>query len=144
MTQIKLHAYFKQWMELYKKDAVREVTYAKYKLTHRNLRRLVPDLTLDNLSRLAYQQLLNDYARTHERQTVLDFHRHIRSSLIDALEEQLIHRDPTRKAIIKGTQHRKHKTKFLNQFELQAVLNNLVLDEGLNWDYFILLIAKTG
>ena len=144
MTQIKLHAYFKQWMELYKKDAVREVTYAKYKLTHRNLQRLVPDLTLDELSRLAYQQLLNDYAKTHERQTVLDFHRHIRSSLIDALEEQLIHRDPTRKAIIKGTQQRKHKTKFLNQFELQAVLNNLVLDEGLNWDYFILLIAKTG
>ncbi len=55
MTQIKLHAYFKQWMELYKKDAVREVTYAKYKLTHKNLQRLVPDLTLDELSRLAYQ-----------------------------------------------------------------------------------------
>ena len=117
MTQIKLHAYFKQWMELYKKDAVREVTYAKYKLTHKNLQRLVPDLTLDELSRLAYQQLLNDYAKTHERQTVLDFHRHIRSSLIDALEEQLIHRDPTRKAIIKGilSEFRKIKAKSINE-----------------------------
>ncbi|KRK48364.1 integrase [Secundilactobacillus kimchicus JCM 15530] len=74
----------------------------------------------------------------------MDFHRHIKSALIDALEEDLLDRDPTRKAIIKGVQRRKHKSKFLNQHEMQSLLDVLVLDEGVNWDYFLLLIAKTG
>lgn len=145
MTQdVKLHQYFYQWMQLYKEDAVRPVTYRKYEMTHRQLIKLVPDLNLKDLTRLTYQQLLNDYAASHERQTVMDFHRHVKSALIDALEENLIDRDPTRKAIIKGVQQREHKIKFLNQHEMQSLLNILVLDEGVNWDYFILLLSKTG
>lgn len=146
MTQedIKLHQYFYQWMQLYKLDAVRHVTYQKYEMTHKQLVKLVPNLYMHDLTRLTYQQLLNDYASNHERQTVMDFHRHIKSALIDALEEDMIDRDPTRKAIIKGVQQRQHKPKFLNQHEMQSLLNVLVLDEGVNWDYFILLISKTG
>ena len=145
MTQeLLLQDYFKQWMELYKRDAVRKVTYDKYQLTHRHIKRLAAELKLSDLTRLTYQQLLNNYAENHERQTVLDFHRHVRGAIIDAVEEQLIDRDPTRKAILKGTKHRKHKTKYLNQFELRALLNELTLNEGVTWDYFILLIAKTG
>ncbi|GAX07140.1 integrase [Secundilactobacillus pentosiphilus] len=142
--KLKLHEYFFQWIHLYKKDAVRSVTYQKYEMTHRQLVRLVPDLYLSDITRLTYQQLLNDYAESHERQTVMDFHRHIKSALIDALEDNLIGRDPTRKATIKGVQQRQHKIKFLNQHEMQSLLNILRLDEGVNWDYFILLISKTG
>lgn len=141
---IELHRYFDDWMKLYKKDAVREVTYRKYEMTHRQIILLNPQLKMSELSRLTYQRLLNDYAETHERQTVMDFHRHIKSSIIDALEEGIIDRDPTRKAIIKGKKPGKHKTKFLNQHEVQLMLDNLLLDEGVNWDYFILLITKTG
>lgn len=99
---IKLHRYFNDWMRLYKKGAVREVTYRKYEMTYRQVVMLAPELLMSELTRLTYQKLLNDYAETHERQTVMDFHRHIKSSLIDALEEGIIERDPTRKAIIKG------------------------------------------
>jgi integrase len=141
---MKLHAYFKDWMKLYKQGAVREVTYRKYQMTQRQIVLLASTLKMNELSRLTYQQLLNDYAETHERQTVMDFHRHIKSSLIDALEEGIIDRDPTRKAIIKGKTPGKHKTKFLNQHEVQLLLDSLCLDEGVNWDYFILLITKTG
>ncbi|MCT4487882.1 site-specific integrase [Levilactobacillus parabrevis] len=136
--------YFKQWMELYKFGAVRPVTYRKYEMTHKQLAMLAPNLMLRDLTRLTYQQLLNDYAETHERQTTMDFHRHLKSSLLDALEEGLIARDPTRKAIIKGTAHQQHKIKYLHQYELQALLNELELEGEVNWDYFILLIAKTG
>ena len=51
---------------------------------------------------------------------------------------------PTRKAIIKGKQPRQKKTKYLNQFELHAVLADLKLDPIPNWDWLILLVAKTG
>jgi len=145
MTQeVKLHEYFYQWMQLYKFNAVRPVTYRKYEMTHRQLITLAPNVYLQDLTRLTYQQLLNDYASCHERQTVMYFHRHVKSALIDALEENLLDRDPTRKAIIKGIQQRQHKAKFLNQHETQNLLNVLRLDEGVNWDYFILLVSKTG
>ncbi|KRM89806.1 integrase [Fructilactobacillus florum DSM 22689 = JCM 16035] len=141
---MKFHQYFDQWMKLYKKDAVREVTYQKYQMTHRQLVMLAPELMMIDLSRLTYQQLLNDYAETHERQTTMDFHRHLKSSLIDALEEEYLTKDPTRKAIIKGIKQRQHKTKYLHQYELQGLLNELNLDDNVSWDYFILLVSKTG
>ena len=140
----KLHEYFAEWMQLYKRDAVQPITYQKYEMTHRQLCRLAPDIRMSQISRLTYQKILNEYAKTHERQTVMDFHRHVRSALMDALEERIIERDPTRKAVLKGIKHRKHKTKFLHQHEVQSLLNVLTLNEGVNWDYFILLISKTG
>ena len=41
-------------------------------------------------------------------------------------------------------QPRQKKTKYLNQFELHAVLADLKLDPIPNWDWLILLVAKTG
>lgn len=58
--------------------------------------------------------------------------------------EGLIERDPTRKAIIKGKTPAVKKIKYLNQFELHNLLASLDLKDKVNWDYFILLVAKTG
>ncbi|MBC8932509.1 tyrosine-type recombinase/integrase, partial [Escherichia coli] len=46
--------------------------------------------------------------------------------------------------VIKGKTPRPKKAKFLNQFEVQALLKELNLKEDINWDWFILLIIKTG
>jgi hypothetical protein len=45
------HEYYHQWMELYKEGAVRKITYAKYKQTYKQLRKLVPTLRLCDLNR---------------------------------------------------------------------------------------------
>ena len=50
----------------------------------------------------------------------------------------------TRKAIIKGKPPVPKKVKYLNQFELHLLLSDLDLQGKLNWDWMILLIAKTG
>ena len=52
--------YYKQWIEVYKKDAIREATLAKYQMTYKWVKRLVPDLRVSELNRTAYQKLLND------------------------------------------------------------------------------------
>lgn len=136
--------YYESWIKVYKTGAVREVTLNKYLMTRQWLTRLVPDLQLCKLTRLAYQQLLNDYALCHERQTTMDFHHQLKSAILDAVDEGLIERDPTRKAIIKGRTPSVKKLKYLNQFELHTMLNTLDLRAELNWDYFIMLVAKTG
>ncbi len=136
--------YYRQWIDVYKKDAIREATMSKYLMTQKWLEKLVPELKVSELSRTAYQQLLNDYAKEHERQTTLDFHHQLKGAILDAVDEGLIKRDPTRKAIIKGKTPSAKKIKYLNQFELHTLIAHLDIGETPNWDWFILLVAKTG
>ena len=96
------------------------------------------------MTRIAYQKLLNDYAKEHERQTTMDFHHQLKGAILDAVDEGFINRDPTRKVIIKGKTPTEKKIKYLNQFELHTLLSGLNLGKDINWDWFILLVAKTG
>ena len=116
----------------------------KYLMTLKWTEQLAPTLRLCDVNRMSYQKLLNDYAKEHERVTTMDFHHQLKGAIMDALDEGLIERDPTRKAIIKGKAPRPKKTKYLNQFELQKLLSHLELSDNINWDWLILLIAKTG
>lgn len=136
--------YYKQWIDVYKRDAIREATLAKYQMTHKWVEKLAPELKVSELTRNAYQQLLNDYAKEHERQTTLDFHHQLKGAILDAVDEGLIERDPTRKAIIKGKTPKVKKIKYLNQFELHTLIAHLDIKEDPNWDWFILLVSKTG
>lgn len=136
--------YYEQWIRMYKEGAIREVTMKKYEITLVWLQRLVPDLRLSELNRISYQQLLNDYAVYHERQTTMNFHHQLKAAVLDAVDEGFIDRDPTRKAIIKGKAPREKKIKYLNQFELHTLLVHLHLTPEINWDWFIFIIAKTG
>ena len=138
------YKYYMDWIKLYKEKAVRKVTLDKYYLTHRKIKELAPELHMNELTRQSYQKLLNDYAATHEKQTTLDFHHHLKAALVDALDEGLLEHDPTRRAIIKGVDPSNKKNKFLNLYELQKLLRHLDLGDELNWDWFILLVSKTG
>ncbi len=136
--------YYEKWIMVYKQGAIRKVTMDKYRMTQKWLSKLIPSLKVCEMDRMAYQQLLNDYAMTHERQTTMDFHHQLKGAILDAVDEGLMERDPTRKAIIKGKPPAAKKIKYLNQFELHTLLSSLELKEEVNWDYFILLVAKTG
>lgn len=115
----------------------------KYYMSLSWIRKLAPNLKLCDLSRITYQQILNEYAIEHERQTTMDFHHQLKGAIMDAVDEGLVPRDPTRKAIIKGKQPRPKKLKYLNQYELHTLLSTLYLKEEITWDWFILLVAKT-
>ena len=136
--------YYTQWVKTYKEGAIRDVTMGKYRLAQSWLGKLIPELKLADMDRTAYQRLINGYAQHHERQTTMDFHHQIKGAILDAVDEGLIPRDPTRKVIIKGKQPRIKKMKYLNQFELHAMLADLDLGAEASWDWLILLIAKTG
>ena len=136
--------YYEKWIQVYKEGAIRKVTLDKYKMTQAWLKKLAPALALCDLNRITYQQILNDYAVDHERQTTMDFHHQLKGAILDAVDEGLVERDPTRKAIIKGKTPTAKKIKYLNQFELHTLLSSLNLKSEVNWDWFILLVAKTG
>lgn len=142
--RILFYEYYKNWIQMYKEGAVRKVTLQKYYLALNWVKKLVPSLKLQNIDRNEYQKLLNSFSLTHEKQTTMDFHHQIKASLIDAVDEGLIEKDPTRKIIIKGKPPKTKKTKYLDQYQLHALLQKLSLDNEPNIDWLILLIAKTG
>ena len=74
----------------------------------------------------------------------MDFHHLIKGGILDAVDEGFVERDPTRKTIIKGKSPAVKKIKYLNQFELHTLLSGLELKDCINWDYFLMLVAKTG
>ena len=79
--------YYKQWVDVYKKGAIRDATLSKYLMTLKWIEKLAPELKVADMTRTAYQQLLNDYAQEHERQTTLDFHHQLKGAILDALDE---------------------------------------------------------
>lgn len=144
INELKLHQYFSEWVEIYKVNAVKKVTLNKYRTTEKRLKEIVPELRIVQLNKRTYQEILNKYAETHERQTVMDFHHQIKSSILDALDEGIIKRDPTRKAIIKGKHPSNSKIKYLNKHELTNLISHLDLSTRFNYDWIIYFIAKTG
>lgn len=136
--------YYKNWINLYKRGCVRDVTLKKYENTCNFLTKLEPNLTFGKLNRNKYQEIINEFAKTHEKQTVIDFHHQLKSALIDALDEGYLKQDPTRKVIIKGKIPSSKKCKYLSYFELKKVMQDLKIEGDLNYDYLILLLAKTG
>lgn len=82
--------YFSEWIELYKVGTVKEVTLQKYYLAAKWIKIIVPNLKLAELNRKQYQMMLNEYAKTHEKQTTLDFHHQLKSVIRDALEDHMI------------------------------------------------------
>ena len=117
------YKYYERWIQVYKNGAVRKVTLDKYILASEWLKKLVPNLKICDITRIEYQQLINSYAEFHERQTTMDFHHLLKGAILDAVDERLIDRDPTRKVIIKGKTPREKKIKYLSQFVLLGLLH---------------------
>lgn len=142
--QILLQDYFAQWISVYKDGAVRERTLEKYWLSYRHLKKIAPELKLVDVTRLEYQQILNTFAKTHEKATTMDFHHQLKAALMDAYDEGYLKRDPTRKVVVKGKEPSEKKAKYLNEFELKLLLRHLDLSTFPSFDWLILVIAKTG
>lgn len=138
------YKYYEEWINLYKVNAIRSVTLDKYYMSLKWVTKLAPNLKLCDLTRRTYQELINGYALDHEKQTTKDFHHQVKGAIMDALDEGLIKQNPTRKIIIKGKKPSLKKPKFLNQYELQQLIRQLDLGPTINWDWYILLVAKTG
>ena len=79
--------YYAKWITVYKKGAIRKVTMDKYLMTQKWLVKLVPNLRVCDMNRIAYQQLLNDYAEFHELHIMIDFLLQLMVAILFAVEE---------------------------------------------------------
>ncbi len=97
-----LVSYYERWIKTYKQNAVSPITYNKYQNTAKHARKLFGSLKLKELTKLTYQEKLNEFAKTHARRTVSCLHKQLRACILEAMDEHIIASDPTRKAVITG------------------------------------------
>lgn len=138
---IPLSVYFERWIDLYKRNSVSHVTFIKYENTLNHVRQIFGQLPLKDITRSVYQERLNVFARTHAPRTVSAFHKQIRASLLDALDEHIIANDPTRKAVVTGVMVH-HTKKALDYGEWQQLIHHLSPDSVP--DMMIYIAAVTG
>jgi len=158
--------YFLEWVEIYKKGVVSQATYQKYIGTHKQLKKIAPTLTLQELTKREYQKLINKYAENHARQTVKDFHTHLKAVIMDAIDEGIISVNPCKKVEFKDNPQKSTPPKYLSVDEAKRLVDALDLQMPLykqgdvfcidkigrkyvskgaiNWDFLILLCLKTG
>jgi integrase len=139
--------YMRNWFELYKKG--------KFSLEHeRNIERAIElaekyflGVRIKDLTKDMYQAFLNDYGLDHAKQTVRKRHVDIRACIRTAIDDGIIFKDPTRKAVIMG--HKREKSeelKYLNFEEAKRLVNEVKGDLKLKYisRYVILFAIATG
>jgi len=160
--------YYKEWVNIYKVNAVRPVTLMKYKAAIRFIELHYSNLAIGDMNKRIYQGIINKYSENHHATTTRDFNNCLKAAILDAVDEGLVKVDPCRKVVITKNMCNPRKSrkteKYLNYAECQKLIALLELDEpilrdklkkldklgrvrlynGTNWDWFILLCLKTG
>lgn len=137
--------YFEDWIYREKEGAVKKVTFNKYKMTEKWLRKINPDVKIKELDKRTYQEIINKYGETHEKQTTKDFHTQLKACVTEAFEERLLDRNPANRITIQGRPPIiNKKAKFINLDELSKLIDTLDLTSLETMDWPILILAKTG
>ena len=128
---IKFFRYYKEWINTYKKYQISKITYSKYDLAYRYLKKVHPDLYLDELTRQKVQMIINKYGETHEIETSKDFLHRLQAPLRDAAYEGWVSKDPTYKVVpTSRIPHKVTRAKYLEADEAEKLEKVFFSDNG--------------
>ncbi|HHY71635.1 MAG TPA: site-specific integrase [Bacillus bacterium] len=145
LKKIPFDEYFENWITIYKKNKVSLVTLEHYKYSLKAVKDYFQSRAIQDIKRQHYQIFLNELGKGKAKETVAKINGHIKACVKDAIEEQVIQIDFTRKTELSWTvQEKKSTEKHLNYEESERLLQSIwrKLDEGLG--YSLLLLAITS
>jgi len=134
--------YFEEWLRLYKKDVAGN-TMARYLNTAATIREHFAGVPIQSITKRSYQAFLNDYAKTHAKDTTRKLNTHVRACVRDAIDEGIIRVDFTRGAVLSGDVAAKRpEEKHLNYFESKRLLQ--ALENPTEQSHFLILLGLTS
>lgn len=90
--------YFIQWFKTYRKSDLAPATVDRYMTTYNYLVKELPNVPISTMTRMKYQMFINKYADyPHSKASVSKLHNHIKASVFDAVEDNLIDKDFTQR-----------------------------------------------
>lgn len=145
LKKVPFDEYFYNWIELYKAPKVSLTTLKHYEYSLKVIKEYFSAKPLQDIKRQDYQKFLNWLGFNRAKETVAKINGHIKSCIKDAIEDQIIQIDFTRKAELTWTtQSKKSVDKHLDYFESELLLQSIWkrIDEGLG--YSLLLLGLTS
>lgn len=125
VTDITFTDYFWQWFETYRKAKVAPATVARYKTTYNTLVLYLKDIQLTKMTRMRYQQFINEYGAEHAKQSVSKINTAVRAAILDAIEDGLIDKDFTNRITLSGGDSMDVENKYLNMKDTEKLINDL-------------------
>lgn len=144
LKPVPIDVYFDKWVKLYKSH-LSETTQQHYKYTSKAIKSHFGSKPLQEIKRHEYQKFLNEYGYDKSKETVEKINSHIRACVKDAIEENIIQHDFTRKAVLSWTTPVKsNNEKHLNFNDSELLLKEILkrLNNGLS--YSLLLLGLTS
>jgi integrase len=139
--------YMRNWFEVYKKGKNSLVHDRTVELSVKLVEEKFVGVKIKDLTRDMYQRFLNEYAENHATGTVKKRHTYIRACIKDAIQDGVISKDPTYKAIVKGKKDDKaEELKYLNFEEVKSLVVEIKKDMQPKFisRYIILFAIATG
>ncbi|WP_244910492.1 phage integrase SAM-like domain-containing protein [Caldibacillus thermoamylovorans] len=125
LTPVPIDDYFDKWVRLYKTN-ISVTTRKHYEYTYKAIKEYFGSKPLQEITRHDYQMFINQFGSSRSKETVEKVNTHIRACVKDAMDEQIIHRDFTRNAVITYTvPAKKSEEKHLNYKESEILLKDM-------------------
>ncbi|WP_428947598.1 tyrosine-type recombinase/integrase [Staphylococcus pseudintermedius] len=141
--------YYNQWIEVNKKGVITDKAYATFVNSINQFKIFLQsenmsDVAMDNLSTTLYRKFIKWYGADHSTESVRKVHNCLKASILDALQEGLIYRDPTYKAVVKGTKpSQREDDKFMSVEDFKK-LKLYVSHTPIHSYLFIYILIITG
>ncbi|MCE5580710.1 tyrosine-type recombinase/integrase [Staphylococcus pseudintermedius] len=141
--------YYEQWMEVNKKGVITDKAYQTYVNAIKQFKKFLytenlNDITLNNFTTIFYRKFLKWYGDNHATESVKKLHNCLKAALSDAMQEGLIYKDPTYKAIVKGKKpSQPEEDKFMSIADYKK-LKNYVANVPTQSYLFIYILVITG
>ncbi|WP_347786942.1 tyrosine-type recombinase/integrase [Levilactobacillus brevis] len=120
--------YFLNWYHTFKEPILSEATKRRYVITHKEVEKYFYGCKIIDISRLQYQEFLNEYGKTHSIASSKKVNTQIKACIHDALDDGAIHFDFTKKAKITGHAGKDSSMKFLNADDMINLIKYLKMD----------------
>lgn len=135
--------FYRNWVEIIKKNEVREATYINYMRTITIIETLFNDIQLKNLNDIVIQRKLDIYAHTHSKKTTKELMLKIRGALKYAYARGLISNDFGHLLKAKGKDLEK-KNVPLSITELKKLRHYCLSNQENEFNVLVLLALETG
>lgn len=126
--KIPFETYFINWFKLYKEETLAsDKTKTHYHQSQVHIKNYFGKTAIGDITENRYQAFLNDFGKTHAKETTSKLNTHCRACFKRAVKQGAIPHDPGDGAVVTGSvAAKKDQVKFLSEAALNAVVISLM------------------
>ena len=135
--------FFENWINIVKKNEVREVTFQNYETALIIIKRLFKNIQLKDLNDILVQKKIDEYAKNRSRKTVNTLLLKIKSSLRDAFARGYLTNDFAGLIKVRGFEPPK-RNKALSITDFKTLRKYLIENSEKEFNVLVLIALETG